>query len=250
MKKITKSLAIAGALMCSSVALVACGGDNGLVDTKGNYTATTASETTAYVNALDDVKVAEKGSYKFKMRFEATDREETASIKVDGHIDADGNFDMSISINGGGQSVSSQTYYEAANKMLYSATKTQGVDVKVATKITHDGDQLDGLPIGNDFLSAADVKAMITELKDANVSISETNTTVKIKYVATEGSEESTIYLVLNKNGDTDSFAGARCELTSDQGVQGAFNGYVDVVLSKEGVKTLTDDQKAQYLKA
>ena len=59
MKKITKSLAIAGALMCSSVALVACGGDNGLVDTKGNYTATTASETTAYVNALDDVKVAE-----------------------------------------------------------------------------------------------------------------------------------------------------------------------------------------------
>ncbi len=250
MKKITKSLAIAGALMCSSVGLVACGGgDNGLVDINGTYTPTQASATSAYVNTLDDVKVAENGSYKIRMRLDATTGEESGSIKVDGHIDADGNFDMSISINGGGQSVSLQSYYEAANTMLYSATKTKGVDVKVATKITTEGGQLQDLPIGNDFLNASDIKAMIAELKDANVSISETDTTVKIKYEGTEVDGKSTVYLVLNKDGDTYSFAGARCEVSSSA-AEGAFNGYVDVVLSNESVKTLTDAQKAQYLKA
>ena len=252
MKKLTKSLAIAGAIMCSSVGLVACGGESGLVDVKGTYTQSSVAETRAYTDTLDTTKVAEGGSYKVQMRFNLAAQGQKVNLKVDGHIDDAGNFDLSIITSAKNEKIVMNLNYETATTTLYSDVSIGAIKAKVYTPITKEGEQFSGLTIGDDFLSPADVKTLITALgDDANVSISETETTVKIKYIGDGNTAGTTYYVVLNKNEDTYSFAGARCEIaltTNDKEIGLAtYDGYIDLALSNEPVKTLTDAEKAQY---
>lgn len=274
MKKITKSLALTGALMCASVGLVACGGDDNLVNIKATYSAPTEAQETrvnSCVNSLDTVTLEENQSYKVKLSLNVTQTEgeykSKIGIKVNGHIDEDGNFDFDAKISG--KSAITKKYEEIKMALFYepqtfyysitgNIDENPGVDVvKFYITIEENESPLAGLstflPITDEELTPSGVKNLLQEGSKAfGLEYAETESYVKIKYTQEfEEGFKNDIYVVFNivngEDGETLEFAGVHYEFNMAY-VYGIVTGYAEFAPSKEAVKKLTDDEKKEYI--
>ena len=266
MKKTFKTLALAGALVLSSVGLVACGGDDkALVDVQGNYVA--ASETKVnvdeYFAKLDNEPKGQNYKISMKMSMESSDAGTTSSVTMKGvgHVsEVDGfdiSFDASVKMEGEGVSINQKAegkiYYDIAESRVYASTNESGETVKFYTDVKDGagvGDAVN-LPLDEGYFTVNGVKDAITALGlDAEVSVCETEDNVKIKYTG----ENGTFYIVFDTQGE---FVGARCEFTvamstgdGDSTISVAIptmSVVTEVVRTNEKVAKLSDAEKAQY---
>ena len=263
MKKTFKTLALAGALVCSSVGLVACGGDDkALVDVQGNYVAASETKVNAdeYLAKLDNEP--EGQNYKISMRMDMdmsnADLGMTGkmTMKGVGHVSEVDGFDLSFSASASmkAQGVSAnqkydiKAYYDLAENRVYTSTNENGQVEKFYYDVA-DSDSAGAvaeLPFDEGYITVNGIKNAITELGlDTIVSVCETEENVKIKY---EG-ENGTFYIVFDAEG---GFVGARCEFSVDMTkLSGGIAKIVtEVVRSDEKVVKLTDAEKAQYSKS
>lgn len=251
MKKFTKTLALTGALLCTSVGLVACGSGGALVDTSGTYTPSSVSATSTYLDQLDEVTPTANGSYKIKMKMDATVGDAKGWVSIDGHFGEGGDYDITMKITEAGESMSMSVIYDVTDKAVYTDTSMKGVSIKTKTPIATEGDEFDDL---DDYFqvsgmsSPAKLKESIEKtLEKFNVEVAETDSYLKVKYVGTGDAEGGTFYIVFDKVDDGLVFSGAKVtyNISSDEGTT---NASFEIVSSTESVKTLTESQKAEYL--
>ena len=264
MKKITKSLALAGALICSSVGLVACGGgEQPLVNVQGNYVAAseTSVNTETYVNSLDNLDTVEASVYKFRLKFQGSGESEgvklNANLNITGHIAPTTNdMDYAMSLNvkasmrGFGYSINTtqNMYYSSGDTNIYMDINGKGlgeyngnyyIPVKIGTDAEMD------LPCGDDYVSGVGIHELIDNLALAEqdgVTVSQDNTGTKIKYLGADG---QIFYIVFDSE---DNFVGMRAEFSMEyEGFKG--NTIMEVIPTTEKVRKLTDAQKAKYTK-
>lgn len=250
MKKITKTLAITGALMCASVGLVGCAKDDTLVNTSGTYVQTTAGATSTYVDNLDSVQLETNGSYKFKMNFEIENVAGEGKVIVDGHMGTDGNFDLNMTMKMNKESVTAGLVYDIKDEKIYVNAKYGRHEVKTYVVATVDSalEEATMLPITPKYITPEGIKQVVnTELAESlGIELAETEEYVKLKYSGTGEMVDNYFYIVFNKNGDQLDFAGVKCEINAVSS-EGGYTGYLEFVPSSESVKTLTPEEKAEY---
>lgn len=257
MKKITKTLALTGALLCASVGLVACGGGNSAVDIKGNYEASSAEATSAYLNELDEVTLTETQSYKIKMSFDmdmsyAGETMKTSS-KLNGNIGAKGDFYFNVSASakmaGKTQKSSEILAYDVADSTIYM--KDAEGKYKITVSSMEDAFNYAGVSEFDDLLSVQGIKDAIELYGESlDISLAETDSYAKIKYETTGDYAGYTYYVIFNKTGEegeTLELAGVRVEFDITESEYSSMKGYVEITTSTEAVKKLSDAEKAKY---
>lgn len=265
MKKFTKTLALTGALMLSSLGLVACGGgNNDLVDIKGNYSAVTEDKqarVNSCVASLDSVTLEENQSYEININLNVTttagDKTAKGKSTVKGNIGTNGDFYLDMVVSQADEKMAGAMYFEVGEpSMLYVADDEAKLKIECTTLEDAD-DYMQGMGEYVDQLNPKAIKDAIDANKELTISYAETDSYLKIKYEQTiaedvDGSEGSyTYYIVFDKIEDEYSFAGARMEMdftVTTGGLTIKTNGYFEFKPSTKAVKTLTDAEKEEYI--
>lgn len=264
MKKFTKTLALTGALMLSSLGLVACGGgNNNIVDTSGNYqTPTTEQQATANscVESLESVTLEENQSYEININLDMTmtyqGKTEKGKTKATGNVGANGDFYLDMNASSAGEKVKATMYFEVGEPSVFYMSNGEE-KVKISSDILDslgDAYEMDSMYDMADYvdqLNPQALKELISKNDQLTISYAETDSYLKIKYEQTGEDGTYTYYIVFNKVEDEYSFAGARMEMestTTYEGVTIKMAGYYEFKLSTEKVKTLSETEKSEYI--